>query len=233
MRLTWYGHSAFRVEFGGTALLIDPFLSGNPTWDGGWEGPAEGISHVLLTHGHDDHFGDTMDIVKATGAEVVGGFEVCTYCGTQGAEKVNPGAHGGTVDCGAFTVTFVNALHSSSKGVADGWVYMGNPLGLIITPKEGGKRLYHLGDTGIFGDMKLINTLYAPQVGLVPIGDRFTMGAREAAYACRNFFAFDTIVPTHYGTFGLLDPDADRFRSELGDLADRLAVPARGEAIEV
>ena len=233
MRLTWYGHSAFRVEFGDTALLIDPFLSGNPTWDGGWEGPAEGISHVLLTHGHDDHFGDTMDIVKATGAEVVGGFEVCTYCGTQGAETVNPGAHGGTVDCGAFTVTFVNALHSSSKGVPDGWVYMGNPMGLIITPKSGGKKVYHLGDTGIFGDMKLIDTLYAPEVGLVPIGDRFTMGAREAAYACRNFFSFKTIVPTHYATFGLLDQDADKFRAELGDLASRLTVPARGEVFEV
>jgi len=234
MRLTWYGHSAFRIEFGDTALLIDPFLSGNPTWDGGWEAPAKGISHVLLTHGHDDHFGDTMDIAKATGAEIVGGFEVCSYCAGQGAENINPGAHGGTVDCGAFTVTFVNALHSSSKTLDDGsWVYMGNPLGLIVTPKAGGKPLYHMGDTGIFGDMALINTLYAPKVGLVPIGDRFTMGAREAAHACTNFFAFETIVPCHYATFGLLDQDAEKFRAALGAGASALKVPARGEAIEV
>ncbi len=232
MRLTWYGHSAFRVEFADTALLIDPFLSGNPTWDGGWEGPAEGISHILLTHGHDDHVGDTVEIAKATGAQIVGNFEVCSFCQSQGANNINPGNHGGTIDCGPFTVTFVNALHSSSRSTGNGPLYMGNPLGLIVSPKSD-KRLYHLGDTGIFGDMALINTLYEPAIGLVPIGDRFTMGAREAAYACRNFFAFETIVPCHYGTFGALDPDAEKFRAALGDAADRLTVPTRGEAFEV
>ncbi|MEM8856592.1 MAG: MBL fold metallo-hydrolase, partial [Pseudomonadota bacterium] len=112
MQLTWYGHSAFAVEFSGTRILIDPFLSGNPKWDQGWEGPAEGVSHVLLTHGHDDHVGDTVAIAKATGAMVVGAFEVCQHCAAQGAENINPGNHGGTVDCGPFTVSFVNALHS-------------------------------------------------------------------------------------------------------------------------
>lgn len=232
MQLTWYGHSAFRVEFGDTALLIDPFLSGNPTWDGGWEGPAKGISHVLLTHGHDDHFGDTPAIAKATGAEVVGSFEVCNIAAAQGAEKVNPGNHGGTLDCGAFTVTFVNALHSSATTVNGTATYAGNPLGLVIRAKDD-KTLYHLGDTGIFGDMALINTLYEPDVGIVPIGDRFTMGAREAAYACRNFFSFKTIVPSHYATFGLLDPDADKFLEEMGNAAGSVIVPERGVAFDV
>ncbi|MEO1105182.1 MAG: metal-dependent hydrolase, partial [Pseudomonadota bacterium] len=210
MRLTWYGHSAFRVEFDDTALLIDPFLSGNPTWDGDWAGPSGGISHILLTHGHDDHIGDTLDIVKTTGAQIVGAYEICQYCASEGADNINPGNHGGTVDCGSFTVTFVNALHSSAKSSGAGPIYMGNPVGLIVTPKND-KTLYHLGDTGIFGDMALINELYRPAIGLVPIGDRFTMGAREASIACQRFFDFETIVPCHYGTFPILDQTPDKF----------------------
>ncbi|MEM9223977.1 MAG: metal-dependent hydrolase [Pseudomonadota bacterium] len=227
MRLTWYGHSAFRVEFGDTALLIDPFLSDNPTWDGDWAGPSGGISHILLTHGHNDHFGDTLEIVKTTGAQVVGGFELCEWCAAQGAENVNPGGHGGTVDCGEFAVTFVNALHSSSITTSTGTSYMGNPLGLIVTPKDD-KVLYHMGDTGIFGDMALINELYAPRIGLVPVGDRFTMGAREASLACKRFFQFDAIVPCHYGTFPQLDQTPDKFIAALGDLGGRVVVPERG-----
>lgn len=231
MQLTWYGHSAFRVEFGDTALLIDPFLSGNPTWDGGWEGPAEGISHVLLTHGHDDHLGDTVAIAKATGAQIVGAFEVCQFCAGQGAENINPGNHGGTLDCGAFTVTFVNALHSSSTSAGpNAPTYMGNPLGLIVTPKDD-KVLYHLGDTGIFGDMALINELYRPQIGLVPVGDRFTMGAREASYACRNFFSFEAIVPCHFGTFPMLKSSPDAFIEAMGDKAGTVKTPAPGISI--
>ena len=232
MRLTWYGHSAFRLEFAGTALLIDPFLSGNPTWDGGWEGAADGISHVLLTHGHDDHLGDTLEIARATGAEVVAGFEVCEWLNLQGIEATNPGGHGGTVDCGGFTVSFVNALHSSSKATEGGFQYMGNPLGLIVTPREG-PAVYHMGDTGIFGDMALVHELYAPKVGLVPIGDRFTMGARQAALACTRYFEFETIVPCHYGTFPIIAQSADDFLGAMGERAGLVSVAERGVAIEV
>ncbi|MEM8551732.1 MAG: metal-dependent hydrolase, partial [Pseudomonadota bacterium] len=214
---------------GNTALLIDPFLTGNPTWDGGWTEPAEGISHILLTHGHDDHIGDTIDIAKATGAEVVAPFELCQFLAGQGVEKVNPGNHGGTIDCGPFTVTFANALHSSATSMAgNGLTYMGNPVGYVVTPKDGGPAVYHMGDTGIFGDMALINELYAPKVGIVPIGDRFTMGAREAALACSRFFDFSTIVPCHYGTFPIIDQTPDAFLKALGDLADKVKVEQRG-----
>jgi len=232
MKLTWYGHSAFRVEFGDTALLIDPFLSGNPTWDGGYEAPAEGIGHVLLTHGHDDHIGDTVAICQRTGATLVSNFEIAGHLQSLGVENTNPGNHGGTVDCGAFTVTFVNALHSSAREHEGRTVYLGNPNGLIVTPKDG-PALYHMGDTGIFGDMALINELYAPAIGIVPIGDRFTMGAREAAHACRNFFDFRTIVPCHFGTFGALDQGPEKFIAAMGDLGGKVALAERGVPFEV
>lgn len=232
MKLTWYGHAAFRLEFGETAILIDPFFTGNPTWDGGWEAPSEGVSHVLLTHGHDDHVGDAVNIAKTRGAEIVGPFELCQYLGADGSVTVNPGNHGGTIDCGTFSVTFVNALHSSAISTSAGLHYMGNPVGYVVTP-HGGKPVYHMGDTGIFGDMALVNELYAPAVGLVPIGDRFTMGAREAALACKRFFAFETVVPCHYGTFPIIDQSPDKFLAEMGDSADRVRVAERGVPMEL
>ncbi len=147
-------------------------------------------------------------------------------------EKINPGNHGGTLDCGDFSVTFVNALHSSSRQYEGRLLYLGNPLGLIVTPKDG-PVLYHLGDTGIFGDMALINELYRPEIGIVPIGDRFTMGAREAAHACRNFFTFRTVIPSHFGTFGMLDQGPEKFMAAMGDAAATVTLPERGVAFDV
>ena len=232
MKLTWFGHSAFRVEFGNARILIDPFLTGNPKFSGSVDEAAAGCTHVLLTHGHSDHTGDAASICKKTGAQLVGSFEVCSWLSGQGAEKINPGNHGGTLDCGGFTVSFVNALHSSS-GSADGKpVYLGNPLGLIVKA-EGQPVLYHLGDTDIFGDMALINEIYEPEIGLVPIGDRFTMGARTAALACKRFFKFRTVIPTHYGTFPMLDQTAEKFLKEMGEDAGKVRVPKVGEVVDL
>ena len=233
MKITWYGHSAFRVEAGDAKILIDPFLTGNPTWDGGWEGPAEGITHLLLTHGHGDHIGDSLAILKKTGAMLVASAEICTYLSGQGVEKANPGNHGGTVDCGGFTTTFVNALHSSSFFMKDGSnVYLGNPTGLVLH-FPGDKTLYHMGDTDIFGDMALIQELHEPQVGIVPIGDRYTMGGAVAALACRRFFRFETAIPCHYGTFSGLDQTAEKFVEGLKGTDTKVMTPARGEAFEL
>ena len=114
MKLTWFGHSAFRVEFGNARIMIDPFLTGNPSFKGDPKEAAAGATHVLVTHGHNDHVGDAVAICKANGAMLVGSAEVGDWAEGQGVEKVNSGNHGGTVDCGGFTVSFVNALHSSS-----------------------------------------------------------------------------------------------------------------------
>ncbi|MEX4007958.1 metal-dependent hydrolase [Neoaquamicrobium sediminum] len=235
MKLTWYGHSAFRVEAGGATILIDPFLTDNPSWDGGWEGPAEGVTHVLITHGHNDHLGDALPILKKTGAMLVSSFEIYEYLVGQGVDesKVNPGNHGGTVDCGGFTTTFVNAIHSSSFSREGGInVFLGNPTGLVLHFPDD-KTLYHMGDTDIFSDMALINELHQPAVGIVPIGDRFTMGGAVAALACRRFFDFETVIPAHYASFGIIDQTADKFVAGMEGASAKVLTPKIGEPFEV
>ncbi len=234
MKLTWYGHSAFRIEAGDCAVLIDPFLSGNPKWPGGWEEVADGVTHVLLTHGHPDHFGDIVEIAQATDAQLVGVAEVAWYLESRGIDgaRINQGNSGGTIECGGFTTSFVAAMHSSSYPVQGVPVYLGHPNGLIVR-FAGEKSLYHMGDTDIFGDMALINELYRPEIGIVPIGDRFTMGASSAALACRRFFEFSTIIPCHYGTFPILDPDADRFVAAMQADAGKVTVPEIGTPFEL
>lgn len=235
MKITWYGHSAFRVEAGGATILIDPFLNGNPFFDGSVDEACNGVSHVLLTHGHNDHVGDALEILGKTGAMLVANFEICMYLVGQGVDdgKINPGNHGGTVECGGFTTTFVNALHSSSFGGEGGAnIYLGNPAGLVLHfPND--KTLYHMGDTDIFSDMALINELHAPQVGLVPIGDRFTMGGAVAALACQRFFKFETVIPCHYGSFPVIDQTPDKFVAGMDGSGVKVVVPQSGEALEL
>ncbi|MEP9373127.1 metal-dependent hydrolase [Mesorhizobium sp. KR1-2] len=234
MKITWYGQSAFRVEVGNAKILIDPFIQ-NPLWTKGWEGPAEGATHVLLTHGHNDHIGDSAAILKKTGAMLVANFEICMYLVGQGVSgnQINPGNHGGTVDCGGFTTTFVNALHSSSYAGEGGTnTYLGNPAGLVLHfPND--RTLYHMGDTDIFSDMALINELHEPKIGIVPVGDRFTMGGAVAALACRRFFDFETVIPCHYATFPLLDQTPEKFVAGMGGSGVEVLVPAVGETFEI
>jgi len=235
MKLTWYGHSAFAVEFTGKKLLIDPFLEGNPSWNGGWQEPAQGTTHVLLTHGHDDHIGNALDICNETGAVLVANFEICMYLVGKGLPdtQISPANHGGNIDCGGFSVAFVNAVHSSSIQTGNGEnQYLGNPAGLIIKAEDE-ESLYHMGDTDIFGDMALINEIYKPSVGIVSIGDRFTMGGKVAAMACKRFFNFETIIPCHYGTFPIIDPNADIFIDEMGEEATKVEVMEVGGNIEL
>ena len=232
MKLTWHGHSAFTVEAGGAKILIDPFLSGNPGAKENIDAIADGVTHVLLTHGHNDHVGDALAILKSTDAMLVANFEICMYLVGQGAsdKKINPGNTGGTVDCGGFTTTFVQALHSSSFGGEGGSnTYLGNPLGLVLHFAED-KTLYHMGDTDIFSDMALINELHEPKIGLVPIGDRFTMGGAVAALACQRFFQFETVVPCHYGSFPIIDQTPDKFVEGMKGTATKVLVPKVGEA---
>jgi L-ascorbate metabolism protein UlaG (beta-lactamase superfamily) len=230
MKVTWLGHSAFRIETGNAVILIDPFLSGNPKFTGSKAKAMAGATHVVLTHGHDDHVGDALEIAVSTGAEIVSNFETCMFLHGQGAAAINPGNTGGTIDCGAFRVSFTQALHSSGTILNGQSVYLGSPNGIVISPKEG-PCLYHMGDTDIFSDMALIADLYAPKIGLVPVGDRFTMSGRTAALAVERFFRFETVIPCHYGTFDLLSPDPADFLAGMAGQKTEVAVPAIGETL--
>ncbi len=230
MKLTWFGHSAVRAEAGRHVIMIDPFLSNNPKFSGSVDEAAGGATHVVLTHGHEDHVGDAASICKKMGATLVAVFEVAMYLSGQGVEKLEPANPGGTIDLGAgVKVNFVKAFHSSSAIVDGKPIYLGNPCGVVI---EGlGKTIYHMGDTEIFGDMAIIEEFFAPKIGFVPIGDRFTMGAKSASVACKRFFKFETVVPIHYGTFPLLDQDPSKFMAEMA--GQHVMVPEIGRAFEV
>lgn len=232
MKLTWLGHSAFRIESGSTVMLVDPFLTGNGVFEESGTSMDEataGVTQIALTHGHDDHVGDTIALAKKTGATVTAVYELALYLNGQGVENVNPANPGGTLECGDFDVSFVKAYHSSSTMIDGKPVYLGNPCGLVF--RSGGQCVYHMGDTEIFGDMALVNEIFEPKVGLVPIGDRFTMGAKTAALACEKYFKFDTVIPIHYGTFPIIDPNADKFIAAAK--GQNVVIPKVGESISV
>ena len=225
MQITWFGHSAFRIDIDGAAMLIDPFLD-NPTFKGDKAAAARGATHVVLTHGHDDHVGSAVEICRETGALLVANPEVCDWLTGKGVARAEPFNHGGEIDLGAFRAACVPAWHSSSSTVDGVPVYLGNPGGVVISA-PGEKTLLHMGDTGIFEGMRLTAELFAPKIGIVPIGDRFTMGPKLAALACRRFFHFETVIPCHYGTFGLLHGQVEHFVAAMADARAAVLVPER------
>jgi L-ascorbate metabolism protein UlaG (beta-lactamase superfamily) len=232
MQITWYGHSAFRLDFRGKAVLIDPFFTGNPAFTGDKAAAIRGVTHIVLTHGHGDHVGDTLDIAKATGVPVVTNYDLCMWLAAQGLQKFDPMNTGGTTDQGGFTVTMVRADHSSGD-IKDGMpVYLGNPCGVIIKA-EGEPTVYHMGDTDVFGDMALIDELHRPKIAMIPIGDRFTMSPSTAAFAVKRFFNLDAVIPCHYGSFPIIEPNADKFVAAMKGSSTKVIVPEKNKAFSI
>jgi L-ascorbate metabolism protein UlaG (beta-lactamase superfamily) len=232
MQITWYGHSAFRLDFGGNAVLIDPFFTGNPAFVSDPKTAMRGVKHVVLTHGHADHVGDALEIARQNEATVTTNYDLCMWLGAKGLEKMNPMNTGGTTDLGAFTVTMVRADHSSGD-IKDGMpIYLGNPCGVIIKAK-GEPTVWHMGDTDIFSDMALIAEIHQPKAAMVPIGDRFTMSPVTAALAVKRFLKADAVIPCHYGSFPIIEPNADKFVAEMRGHTTKVIVPEKGKPFDV
>lgn len=233
MKITWLGHSAFRVQIGSAVVLIDPFLKNNPTFEASgvdWGDAVEGATHVVLTHGHGDHVGDTVEIAQQTGAKVVTNYDLCMWLAKQGVTTFDPMNTGGTTDQGDFKVSLVRADHSAGLVEMDVGYPLGSANGVVLTPNDG-PALLHMGDTDIFSDMALINEIWAPEIGIVPIGDRFTMGARTASMACERYFKFKSVIPCHYGSFPIIDQSADAFVAAA--TGQKVVVPKVGVAFDV
>ena len=199
--LTWLGHATFRFDTpGGKRVYIDPFLHGNPKTPES-ELEPERVDVIALTHAHGDHVGDAVGLAQKHGCTVVAVVELSAWLNTQGVDEGKlPGPNkGGTVDVDGVKFTFTNAFHSS--GTPDG-SYGGEPAGIVVEV-ENGTRLYFAGDTCVFGDMQLIGRIYSPDVAILPIGDHYTMGPREAAVAL-ELLGVERCIPCHYGTFPVL-----------------------------
>jgi L-ascorbate metabolism protein UlaG (beta-lactamase superfamily) len=224
-KVIWYGHACFLIETDRAKLLIDPFLSGNPLSPVTADEVAP--DYILVSHGHGDHLGDTVDIAKRTGATVISNFEIQNWLTNQGLENVHPQHIGGGFDYPWGRVKLTIALHGSA--LPDG-SYGGNPCGFLLYIKD--KKIYHACDTGLFYDMKLIGE-EGIDLAILPIGDNFTMGPDDALRAVK-LIEPTQVIPIHYNTFDVIkqDPQAWAVRVEKETFA-KATVMSPGDQIEL
>lgn len=212
-RITYLGHSTFSLTTpSGQVALIDPWVMTNPRCPDALKKVSR-LDAIFLTHGHSDHLGDLLALAKQHRPKIVAIFETCLWLEGKGfQEETCPMGKGGSQKIGEFEVTMTHAFHSNSIDENGVRHYGGEPAGYVIR-MPGGFSLYHAGDTALFGDMKLIGELYKPRVALLPMGDRFTMGPRECAYAIRLLGA-KQVIPIHYATFPFLTGTVAELRKE-------------------
>lgn len=206
LKLTWYGHATLGVETAGHTLLIDPFFTGNPSAT--MTADQANAQFILVTHGHNDHLGDTIEIAKRTGALVISNAEIAGWLRRQGVEAHGQHIGGGHLHpFGYLKLTF--AVHGSM--LPDN-TYGGNPCGFLLTSTSG-EKAYFAGDTGLFGDMRLIGEEDL-DLAVIPIGDNYTMGPDDALRAV-TLLKPRTVVPIHFGTWDLIQQDADAWANKV------------------
>lgn len=206
MKVSYHGHSVVRVQTDKHIILIDPFLTGNQACD--LDPNVVEADVILLTHGHNDHVGDTVEIAERTGALVVALNELAVYLGSKGLQT-HPMNIGGAYEFDFGRVKFTQAFHGSSYEEEDGtFVYTGMPGGILLT--IGGKTIYHVGDTALFSDLKMIGDHHDIDLAFIPIGDNFTMGPEDALIAA-DWINAKTVVPVHYNTFPVIEQDGEDF----------------------
>ena len=207
LKLTWLGHSGFRLETEGAVILIDPWISGNPMFPEARRAEAiAGATHILLTHGHGDHTGDALAISKELSIPIFGSYDLITFWEEAEGIKGTGFNKGGTVRIGAARVTMVNASHSSSLAGREGPIYAGHEAGYMIAAE--GHVIYLSGDTDIMADMEWMADVHRPDIGILSSGGHFTMDMARAAYAAKRYFDFRTVIPCHYRTFPILEQSA-------------------------
>ncbi len=214
LTLVWFGHSTFMVTSPkGARVLFDPWLATNPSCPASAR-KVGAVDVMLISHGHSDHCEDAVTVARDTGATVVAPVELVSWLERQGVKNTRPMNIGGRQTIKGVHITMVNALHSSSAEEGGQCTYLGPATGYVVR-FEDGPSIYFAGDTALFGDMRLIGERYKPDIGFLPIGDRYTMGPEDAATAA-DWLGVKTVVPMHYGTFPELTGTPDELRQFIG-----------------
>jgi L-ascorbate metabolism protein UlaG (beta-lactamase superfamily) len=216
-KLTWLGHSAFRITTpSGKVIIVDPWIQGNPACPESHK-KVDQVDILLITHGHFDHIADAVELGKKHKPQIVAIYETAAWLESKGVPNTIGMNKGGTLKVGEIEVTMVNAIHSCGITDGDKIIYGGEAAGYIIR-LPGGLNIYHSGDTTVFGDMKIIGELYSPELAMLPIGDFYTMGPREAAHAIR-LLGVKHIIPMHFGTFPALAGNPEQLRELTKDIS--------------